>query len=170
MYNEFSSREFKDFYAGEIFAIVRHVYLTSPFMSDSFDRKFPTTVCFNQYYLKILENNGSFLLVAMYHQKPVGFLMLEANPAEKLNHCAMLNISVAENFRGMQVAKFLLKEALDKIQAEGNIEIIYLIVRADHDGAIPLYETSGFDNLARLDKDTKIDGKYFNDVLMRKFI
>jgi dimethylargininase len=41
MNQEFSIREFKDFEPGEIFAIVRHIYLTSEFMSDDFDRKFP---------------------------------------------------------------------------------------------------------------------------------
>ncbi len=170
MHNEFSIREFKDFDAGEIFAIVRHVYLTSPFMSESFDRKFSTIGSFNQYYSKILENKGSFLLVAMYQQKPVGFLMLEANPAEKLSHTAILNMGVVENFRGIGVGKFLLKETLGKIKTEGNVEIIYLMVRADHNSAIQLYENAGFDTLARLEKDTKIDGKYFDGILMRKFI
>jgi ribosomal protein S18 acetylase RimI-like enzyme len=170
MKKKFSIREFKDFDAAEIFAIVRHVYLTSPFMSDNFDRKFPTIAYFSRYYTKILEIEGSFVLVAMHHKKPVGYLMLEANPAEKLRHTAMLSMGVAENFRGLGVGKFLLNEALDKLQTEGIIEIIYLMVRADHYNAVQLYKSKGFDTLAILDRDTKIDGEYFDGLLMRKFV
>lgn len=170
MKKELSIKEFKDFDAGEIYAIVRHVYLTSPFMSDNFDNKFPTIAYFNRYYSKILENKGSFLLVAMYQQKPVGYLVMEANPAEKLRHTAMLNMGVVENFRGVGVGKYLLNEALGKVQAESNIEIIYLMVRADHENATQLYKNAGFDTLAKLEKDTKIDDEYKDGLLMRKFV
>jgi len=170
MNKEFSIRNFKDFEAGEIFAIVRHIYLTSPFMSDNFDRKFPTIAHFSNYYSNILEINGSFLLVAIYQNKPVGYLVMKTNPAEKLKHTATLNMGVVENFRGIGVGKHLVYEALDKAQNEGFIEIVYLMVRADHISAIQLYENTGFDTLATLDNDTKIDSEYFDGVLMRKFI
>jgi len=170
MNKEFSTREYKDFDAGEIYAIVRHIYLTSPFMSDRFDRKFPGIAVFNTFYLTILQNKGSFLLVALYQQKPVGYLVVEANTAEKLGHTATLNMGVVENFRGMGVGKHLLNDALAKILADGIIEIIYLMVRADHKSAIQLYEKTGFDTLAKLEKDTKIDGEYFDGLLMRKFV
>jgi ribosomal protein S18 acetylase RimI-like enzyme len=170
MNQELSIREFKDFEAGEIYAIIRYIYRTSKFMSDDFDRKFPSVAQFKKHYENILGNPGSFLLVAIKEDKPVGYLALEANPAKNLYHTAMLNMGVVENFRGMGIGKFLLTEAINRAKKEDAIEIIYLMVRADHESAVQLYKKVGFDVLARLDKDTKIAGNYFDGLLMRKFV
>ena len=168
MKKEVSIKEFQEFDVGEIFAIVRHIYLTSEFMSDDFDRKFPSVDEFNRYFLQVLETPGSFLLVAIFHNKPVGYLVLEANPAKNLCHTAMLNMGVVDKFRGMGVGKYLLAQSLQKVKSEVSIEIVYLMVRADHSGAIRLYKNAGFDTLAKLEKDTKIDGEYYDGLLMRK--
>ena len=170
MNQEFSIREFKDFEPGEIFAIVRHIYLTSEFMSDDFDRKFPSIAQFKKYYSDLLEIKGAFLLVAIYQKKPVGYLVLEVNPAKNLNHTANLNMGVVDKFRGMGVGKYLLGQSLQKAKSEGSIEIVYLTVRADHGNAKQLYENAGFDVLTKLENDTKIDGEYFDGLLMRRFI
>ncbi len=170
MKKQISIKEFQDFDVGEIYAVVRQIYLSSGFMSDNFDRKFLTVDNFNRHFLQILENRGSFFLVAVFHNKPVGYLVLEANPAENLRHTAMLNMGVVDGYRGMGVGKCLLNEALHKAKAEGCAEIIYLMVRADHGGAIQLYKNAGFHTLTKLEKDTKINNKYFDGLLMRKFI
>ena len=60
--------------------------------------------------------------------------------------------------------------ALEKLRAEGIIEILYLTVRADNIAAIRLYERCGFEKLARLERDTQIGDKYYDAVLMRRFI
>jgi ribosomal protein S18 acetylase RimI-like enzyme len=167
---EFSIREFKDFEAGEIYAIIRYIYRTSEFMSDDFDRKFPSVAQFKIHFENILGNSGSFLLVAIFEDKPVGYIFVEVNPATYLKHTAVLNMGVVENFRGLGVGKFLLNEAISKAKTEGLVEIIYLMVRADHTSAVQLYKKTGFDVMARLDKDTRIAGNYFDGLLMRKFV
>ena len=44
------------------------------------------------------------------------------------------------------------------------------MVRADNQAAIRLYRNAGFEQLAVLDRDTKVDDSYRDGVLMRKFV
>jgi ribosomal protein S18 acetylase RimI-like enzyme len=44
------------------------------------------------------------------------------------------------------------------------------MVRSDNDPAIRLYRNAGFEQLAVLDRDTKIGDSYRDGILMRKFV
>ncbi len=170
METKITIKEFDEFYKGEIYAIFRHVYLTSDFMSDDFDMKFPTPVDFEKYYSTILAQPGSFLLVAIFDNRPVGYILLEVNAAIRLKHTARLTMGLVENFRRKGIGYFLLESALNRAFNEKIIEIIYLMVRADHTGAVNLYKKAGFEKLVKLEKDTKIGGDYYDGLLMRKVI
>jgi len=79
-------KNFDDFETNELYAIFRHIYITSDFMSDDFDRKYRDIGQFRNYYTQILRQPGSFLHVALLDGKPAGYLVLKANPAAKLCH------------------------------------------------------------------------------------
>ena len=64
----------------------------------------------------------------------------------------------------------MLQAALDRVAAEPAIEIVYLMVRSDNEAAIRLYRHAGFEQLAVLDRDTKIGDSYRDGILMRKFV
>ncbi len=70
----------------------------------------------------------------------------------------------------MGVGKFLLNQAISRASNEGSVEIIYLMVRANHESAVHLYKNAGFDVVAKLEKDTKIEDMYFDGLMMRIFI
>ncbi len=78
-------KNFQDFHHNELYAIFRHIYLTSSFMSDDFDLIFNNSVSFKNYYQQILDRPGSFVLIALIDEKPAGYLLLEPNPAMHLN-------------------------------------------------------------------------------------
>jgi ribosomal protein S18 acetylase RimI-like enzyme len=63
----------------------------------------------------------------------------------------------------------LVDAAFEKIRNEKNIEIVYLMVRADNFAAVKLYQQKSFETVAKLEKDTKIGNHYFDGILMRKF-
>ena len=44
------------------------------------------------------------------------------------------------------------------------------MVRSDNEAAIRLYRHAGFEQLAVLDRDTKIGDSYRDGILMRKFV
>ncbi len=163
-------RNFHDFETAELFAIIRHIYLTSGFMSDDFDRKFRSMGHFRDHYSTILAKPGSFMMVAMLGGKPVGYLLLDANPAERLCHTAWLTMGIIENFRRQGFGIRLVEAALSRAKSEGRIEIIYLMVRADHLAAIQLYKKTGFEVITRLEKDTKIGDEYYDGIMMRQFV
>lgn len=167
---EITIRGFVDFNPGELFAIIRHIYLTTDFMSDDFDRKFSGVIQFEKYYKNVLNHAGSFFLIALIDERPVGYLIVEPNAASRLQHTANLTMGIVENQRKKGIGRQLLKAALEKANQQKVLEIIYLMVRADHVGAVKLYESAGFEKLTRLEKDTKIGSSYFDGILMRKFI
>lgn len=170
MDDKITIKQIKDFQLAGLFNLVRKIYLSSKFMSDDFDRKFPGIDHFDEYYKNTLRQPGSFVLSAFNNQDAVGYLSIEANPAARLRHTAHLNMGVDEDYRGKGVGRQLLRAAIEKAKSVAIIEIIYLMVRADHFGAINLYGSSGFIEVARLEKDTKIANAYFDGILMRKFV
>ncbi|MCF8365282.1 MAG: GNAT family N-acetyltransferase [Bacteroidales bacterium] len=161
---------FADLRIAEIFTLVRDVYLSSAFMSDHFDRKFPTIDSFADYYNNMLKQPGSFFMIAKIDNRAAGYLTLEVNPAQRLSHTAGLNMGIVEEHRGKGIGRALLNEAIQTAKTENIVEIIYLMVREDHTGAIKLYESSGFKKMAFLEKDTKIGTSYFTGILMRRLI
>ena len=83
---------------------------------------------------------------------------------------AELTMGVSPEARGLGIGRALLDAALSKLRADGVIEILYLTVRADNIAAIRLYERCGFEKLALLERDTQIGDRYYDGVLMRRFI
>ncbi|MFP4471425.1 MAG: N-acetyltransferase family protein [Bacteroidales bacterium] len=163
-------RDFDDFDPGAIYAIIRHIYLTSDFMSDEFDRQYGDVASFKTHFSNLIARRGSFVLVALLDQRPVGYLTLERRQETRLQHTAWLNMGLIENQRRKGIGSMLVESAMDRAAKEGLIEIVYLMVRADHTGAIGLYKKTGFEALVTLERDTKIDHEYYDGVLMRRFL
>ena len=152
-----------------LYNLIRDVYQTSGFMSDEFNEKFRSFTFFETFLFDFEEMPGAFLLVAFDDEKPAGYLSLEPKRAFRLKHTAWLNMGVSEKHRGKGIGKMLVDAAFEKIKTEKIIEIVYLMVLADNFPAVKLYEQKGFENLATLEKDTKIGNEYFDGILMRKF-
>jgi ribosomal protein S18 acetylase RimI-like enzyme len=163
-------KAYNEFDAKELYAIVRHVHLTTEFMSDDFDRKFADVQAFAKYHQELLAIPGSMMLIAMSDSRPVGYLTIKANSAIRLQHTAMFTMGILERYRKQGIGRQLVQAALERLESLKAIEILYLMVRADHVGAIKLYETLGFENIVRLERDTKIGNEYYDGILMRKFI
>jgi len=163
-------KNFQDFHHNELYAIFRHIYLTSSFMSDDFDLIFNNSVSFKNYYQQILDRPGSFVLIALIDEKPAGYLLLEPNPAMHLKHTALLNMGIIDIFRRQGIGVKLVEAAFERARAEKIIEIIYLMVRSDNFAALQLYKKTGFETLTYLENDTKVGNEYFDGVVMRKFL
>jgi ribosomal protein S18 acetylase RimI-like enzyme len=153
-----------------LYELVGKIYRTSVFMSEDFDEKFPAFAAFQTFLSDFGQTPGAFLIVAIDDDQTVGYLSIEPKRAKRLKHTAWLNMGVAEKYRGKGIGKLLLESAIEKIRAEGIIEIIYLMVRADNIPAIKLYRRKGIEIVAMLEKDTKIGDKYFDGILMRRFV
>ena len=163
-------KAYHEFDAKELYAIVRHVHLTTDFMSDEFDCQFADVQAFAKYHQELLRIPGSMMLIAMSDNRPVGYLTIKANTASRLRHTARFTMGILELYRKQGIGRQLVQAALERLESLKVIEILYLMVRADHVAAIKLYESLGFENLVRLQRDTKIGNEYYDGILMRKFI
>jgi len=165
-----SIRKFRDYDAHEVYALVSDVYTTSDMMSETLEEKFPTPESFQRYMTELESRPGSVALVAEVEGELCGYLTILPRYPAKLRHTSELTMGVHHAARGQGIGKLLLKEALQRVQESGDLEIIYLMVRADNTAAIRLYETMGFDHVALLRNDTKTPDGYYDGCLMRKFV
>lgn len=154
----------------QIYDLLKSVYGTSDTFANRFEEEYPSieNLSENLEQLKVL--SGSLFLVAVDGTELLGYIFLKPRSQSNLKHTADLNMGVVVKARGKGVGKGILKAALVDLSSKAVIEIIYLMVRSDNVQAIKLYETQCFEVLTVLEKDTKIASRYYDGVLMRKFI
>ena len=154
----------------ELHALIADVYATSDTMSESFAERYPDPAALASELAAISCLPGALFLVAEAAGQPCGYLSVKPRRASRLRHTADLQIGVGSTQRRHGLGRRLLAEALARLAAGGVIEIVYLMVRADHGAAIALYASAGFERLATLQRDTKVGERYFDGVLMRRFV
>jgi ribosomal protein S18 acetylase RimI-like enzyme len=118
--------------------------------------------------LKLLP--GAIALAAEVAGRPVAYLIMRPRRQTNLRHTADISMGVAHSERGQGLGSLVLQAGLKRASASGQLEILYLMVRSDNEPAIRLYKKMGFEVLAVLSRDTKIEDTYFDGILMRKFV
>ncbi|MDN3575418.1 N-acetyltransferase [Chitinimonas viridis] len=156
--------------ATAVHALMREVYATSDAMSETFEDKFPDFEAFVQQRQDWLAMPGAVALVAHEADTLLGYILLMPRQQARLHHTADLNMGVHPAARGKGVGRLLLAATLQAARAQGLLEIAYLMVRADNTAAVKLYEAAGFTCLAVLERDTQMDGRYYDGLLMRHWL
>ena len=152
----------------DTYDLICSIYHSSDDFAASLAEVFPDLPAFTRYREELRNRPGSVFLLAKQEANLAGYLMLKPRPIERLSHGADLNMGILSSYRGLGVGQRLLERACAIAIDEGHLEILYLMVRADNLGALRLYEKTGFIQQARLNHDTKIDGRYFDGILMSK--
>lgn len=155
---------------GRVYALMEAVYAQSDSFASSFRDLFPRPAALGRYLKNLRAKEGALLLIAREGEELLGYLYVEPRNASRLRHTADLNMGLRQAARGKGLGKKLLQAALAALKAQGVVEILYLMVRAENAAAVRLYERSGFEALARLERDSKVAGNYYTGVLMRRFI
>ena len=154
----------------DVFKLIESVYAASDAFASEFEDDFPNLRAFSRYLDELKKRQGHLFLVACDESGLAGFLVVEPKIQRKLRHTAFFTMGLRPGAQGKGYGRRLLEEAIARLQAEGTIEILYLMVREDNDPAIKLYEKMGFTTLTRLDHDTKSGDQYYSALLMRHFI
>jgi RimJ/RimL family protein N-acetyltransferase len=89
---------------------------------------------------------------------------------ERLSHQSDIAISVKKAYWNIGIATELMKTLIDFAQKSGKIEIIHLGVKADNANAIKLYKNMGFEEIGIYKKFFKIDGAYYDEILMNLYL
>jgi ribosomal protein S18 acetylase RimI-like enzyme len=156
--------------ADELYDLVRDVYTTSDQMSETLADRFPDPPALAAEIADVCRRPGALFLVAEVGSHPVGYVVVKPRLQARLRHTADLQIGVHSARRGLGIGRRLLEEALRRLEQGGVLEIVYLMVRVDNRSALGLYGACGFERLATLQHDIRIDGRHFDGVLMRRFV
>jgi putative acetyltransferase len=161
-------KDFCCFSENDLYALFVDVYSSSDAMSEILTDKYPDPQSLGRDLATIKNLAGAVTLAAEIDRKPVAYVIAQPRSQARLRHTADLNMGVACSMRGQGLGQIVLRTSLDQIRAASVIEIVYLMVRSDNAPAIRLYEKTGFETVAVLDRDTKIGDAYFDGILMKK--
>lgn len=115
------------------------------------------------------ECSRNLFLVAVAHDRIVGFSRCEGIYLNRFSHKVEFGVCILKEFWGYGIGKNLLKESISWADTSG-IKKITLNVLETNDKAIRLYESLGFEIEGILKKDKKLsDGKCYNTIMMGRF-
>lgn len=118
-----------------------------------------------------LQNNtpNDHVLVAETEGRVVGIIGLHVPPNPRLNHSALLGISIHPEFQGQGIGRRLMDAALDLADNWLMLVRVELSVFTDNAGAIRLYESMGFEIEGLKRYAAKRHGRYDNEYLMARY-
>ena len=110
-------------------------------------------------------------LFALSDDKTIGMIVFIFNNKRKIKHISnIFGFYVKERYRNQGVGKKLIESALSHIKKNKNIIKIDLIVNPKQKAALSLYKKFGFKVVGILRKDLLVNGKFYDELVMEKFI
>ena len=105
------------------------------------------------------------MLVAVDGETVVANAVIERERIPRLSHRVRLTLTVLRDYWGIGIGSRLLDMMIEFCKRSG-AELIYLECRADNLRAVSLYRKHGFSESGRLQRYFKINGEYFDAVVM----
>jgi len=112
----------------------------------------------------------SALFVGLINDKIVSVGNISAHARERISHNCDIAVSVRKAFWGAGIGTCLMNELIDFAKQTNKLEIVHLGVRSDNTRAIALYERLGFQKIGSYPGFFKIDGKFYDEVLMNLYL
>ncbi len=113
-------------------------------------------------------SDNSIMLLGFVDESLVSVANLGGKSRERMKHYATLGISVRKDYWHQGVGKAMLKKLIEYAMQNPVLEMIDLEVRSDNVHAIRLYTSFGFHQVGIMPKLMKIDGSYFDTLMMVK--
>jgi ribosomal protein S18 acetylase RimI-like enzyme len=111
------------------------------------------------------------VLFAMVHDTPVGIMVWVRNPRLKTNHiCEIYGVYVKREYQGQGIGSRLMAFTLEEISKHEGIIKVILDVNPTQKAAYKLYRKFGFRKSGVIHRALRIDGKYYDEFLMEKFL
>jgi ribosomal protein S18 acetylase RimI-like enzyme len=120
---------------------------------------------------KELENPKSHMLVAKEGDSIFAMVAAYQEDNVKMQHMAYIwGVYVRKEYRGQGIGKKLMEKALEELVKNKEIEKVDLNVNTSQLSAVRLYEKLGFVVAGTLHRELKVDGKYYDEYVMEKFL
>ncbi len=112
------------------------------------------------------ENKFSSMIIGLIDDEITSVGFVNSQPKERFKHIAHLAISVKKKYWNDGVATLLMAELINFAKTNGQTEILHLGVKAENTHAIKLYKKFGFEESGYHKNFFKINGEYFDEILM----
>lgn len=118
----------------------------------------------------INRSETSRVILAVADGQIVAVASLVSHSRPRIAHHAELALTVKRDYWNRGIGREMMKYLIRFAAGNGVTEIIHLGVRSDNLAAINLYRSLGFVEIGRFDKFFKIDGQYFDEILMNLYL
>jgi len=110
-------------------------------------------------------------LFALDGNKAVGMIVYVLNKKQKIRHIAnIFGVYVKKEYRSQGIGKKLIESALSQIRKNRNTIKIDLTVNPKQKEAVKLYKKYGFRIVGVLKKDLFVNKKFYDELVMEKFL
>ncbi|MBE5989795.1 MAG: N-acetyltransferase [Paenibacillaceae bacterium] len=118
----------------------------------------------------LLESDVSALFVGKIEDEIVCVGSIMTSPRERISHQAELSLSVKKKYWGLGIGTYLMEAMISFAKRNGQTEILHLGVKNDNINAINLYKKMGFHEVGRHKNFFKIEGNYYDEILMDLYL
>ncbi|NTU47102.1 GNAT family N-acetyltransferase [Candidatus Roizmanbacteria bacterium] len=120
---------------------------------------------------KSSNQQGFTLLFAKDGNQVIGMVAGFWGGREKIKHIAHIyGTYVNPAYRGKGVGRLLMQAVIDKFKSIPEVEKVKIEVNAQNISAFTLYQKMGFKIIGKAEKELKINGVYYDEILMEQFV
>lgn len=122
--------------------------------------------------LKEIKEKKRVILVAEDNEKIVGLIEVALRKSSTQKHISNLFISVLKDYRSIGLGTYLMEEILKlaKKRLKPKPEILTFGAFANNKIALSLYKKMGCRQVAKIPKQFKLKGKFYDEVIMLKYL
>lgn len=113
-----------------------------------------------------LKSENMLCIIATMNDKIVGNLSFRVGQKPRIKHTGELGVSVLKDYWGLGIGKYLMLYLIKWAKESNIVTKINLRVREDNEKAIKLYKNLGFKEEGNISRDIKVNGIYYNCIMM----
>lgn len=119
---------------------------------------------------KMNSSETSILLIGRVEGEIVCIGSISSPARKRIAHQGELGISVKKDYWGLGIGTHLINEIIQSAKETNTLEIIHLGVKDGNKRAIDLYKKIGFEQIGIYKNFFKIDGVYYDEILMNLYL
>lgn len=132
--------------------------------------EFKLTIEQEKNYIKTINNRKNSLLLSGWIDEELVAIGSINELFNRFAHRAEYGITVAKEYWGLGIAKAITQQLLDFAKENPQLMVIQLQVSSENKRAIQLYESLGFETIAKYKKFFKIKDIYYDALLMNLYL